>query len=185
MKKDHVGLQRRPFLTPVWLAAMAAVVVLGFATWLWSTANSTTVILVRHAEQETGSITDPPLSAAGEERAQRLARMFGDPAAPGRVDAIYVTPTVRSRMTAAPLAARLSLTPTMATDAEPRALVRRLLHEHAGGRVLVIGHADTLPEIVRLLSGESVPPMGPQDYGTVYVVMVPRMGRANVLRLTY
>ncbi len=164
---------------------MAAAVVMGFATWLWSTADSTTVILIRHAEKELGSIADPPLSAAGEERAQLLARMFGTTSAPGRVEVIYVTPTLRSRMTAAPLAARLGLTPLVASDAEPRAFVRRLLHDHGGARVLVIGHADTLPDIVRLLSGQAVPPLGDQEYGTVYIVSVPRIGRANLLRLAY
>jgi len=186
MKKDHVSLQRRPFLTPIWLAAIAGVVVASFATWLWSTADSTTVIIVRHAEKELASIADPPLSAAGEARAEQLARMFGDARSPVHIDAIYVTSTLRSRLTAAPLAARLGLTPQVAPDDDPRELIRRILREHGGGRVLVVGHADTIPALVKALSGrDDIPRIGDQEYGTLYVVTVPRIGHANLLRLSF
>lgn len=186
MKKDHVSLQRRPFLTPIWLAAVAAAVVVSFASWLWSTAGSTTVIVIRHAEKELSGGADPPLSAAGEARAALLAKMFGDARAPGHIDAIYVTATLRSRMTAAPLAARLGVAPAVTSDTDPRQLLRRLLREHGGGRVLVVGHGDTLPAFVSLLcGGESIPALGDQEYGTLYIVTVPRIGRADLLRLTY
>lgn len=187
MKKDHVGLRRRPFLTPIWLAAVAAAVVFSFATWLWSTADATTVIVVRHAEKESGNVPDPPLSAAGAARAALLARMLGNVEGPGHVDAIYVTATLRSRMTAAPLAARLGVAPVVVSDTDPRALLRRLLREHGGGRVLVVGHADTLPAFVGLLCAgrEHIPAIDATEYGTMYVVTMPRIGRANLLRIEY
>src|ERR1700741_4981760 len=82
MKKDHVSFQRRPFMTPIWLTALAAVMVLGcavLAAWGWAAAGRTTVIVVRHGEKDLSvSVTDPPLSPAGEARAALLARMFGD-----------------------------------------------------------------------------------------------------------
>src|SRR5882724_2005085 len=111
MKSERASLQHRPFLTPLWLsaiAAFAAAVVFGLAllaAWIWFTANSTTVVVIRHAEKETVSAADPALSAAGEARAALLARMFGEPKGVGRLDAIYVSATLRSRSTAAPLAA--------------------------------------------------------------------------------
>src|SRR5438045_95914 len=118
LKRDHVGFQRRPFLTPIWLTAIAAVLVLGFAVfaaWVWGTAGSTTVIVIRHAEKDLSvSATDPPLSPAGEARAALLARMFGDAEAIGHLDAIYVSPALRNRLTAAPLAARLRIAATVA-----------------------------------------------------------------------
>ena len=88
---------------PIWLSVLGALVVmsfLGFEIWVWATADSTTIIVVRHAEKEAGG-GDPPLSPAGLARAELLGRMFGDVRAPGRIDAIYVSPTVRSQMTAA------------------------------------------------------------------------------------
>ena len=187
LKKTNPSLKRRPFLTPVWLAALAAVVVFSFATWLWGTADSTTIVVIRHAEKQAG-VSDPPLSPEGTARAALLARMFGEAAGtPGRIGAIYVSPTQRSRLTAAPLAAQLGLTPIEVPADDPVALARRALHEHEGARVLIVGHADTVPRVVAALSGgaKDIPPMGDLEYDTMYIVTVPRIGRSNLLRLRY
>ena len=77
------------------------------------------------------------------------------------------------------------MTPTVAAD-DPRALARRVLQEHPGGRILVVGHVDTMPAVVAALSGaKDIPPIGAEEYGTMYIVTVPRIGQANVLRLNY
>jgi broad specificity phosphatase PhoE len=190
MTKDHVTFQRRPFLTPIWLTALAAAVALGlfiFAVWVWGTAGSTTVIVIRHAEKDVNvSPADPPLNAAGEARAALLAQMFGDAQVLGHLDAIYVSPALRNRLTAAPLAARLGISETVAPADDPQGLARRALREHGGGRVLIVGHSDTVPSIVAALSaGPRIPEIGVQEYGTMYIVTVPRIGHANVLRLNY
>jgi len=190
MKQVHVSFQRRPFLIPIWLTAIFAAVALAFvilAAWVWITAGSTTVIVIRHAEKDMGvSATDPPLSQAGQVRAELLARMFGDAQVLGHVDAIYVSPALRNRQTAAPLAARLGLDETVVPAEDPRALARRALNEHRGGRILIVGHTDTVPKIVAALSGNpDIPPIGDQEYGTMYIVTVPRIGHANLLRLNY
>ncbi len=53
-------------------------------------AGSTTIILLRHAEKDTGD--NPPLSTAGEKRAERLPALF-----PGIMpDAFYSTPFTRT-----------------------------------------------------------------------------------------
>lgn len=190
MKKDPVSFQRRPFLTPIWLTALAAVMVVGFAVfaaWVWGTAGSTTVIVMRHAETESsiGSV-DPPLSPAGEARAALLARMFGDANGTGRLDAIYVSPALRNRLTAAPLAERLGISATVAPADDPQSLARRALREHPGGRVLIVGHRDTVPRIVAALSGDAkIPEFGDREYGTMYVIAVPRIGNPNLLRVNY
>jgi len=190
MKRNPVSFQRRPFLTPIWLTALAAVMVLGFAVfaaWVWGTAGSTTVIVIRHGEKDLSvSVTDPPLSPAGEARAVLLARMFGDANGIGRVDAIYVSPALRNRLTAAPLAERLGISATVAPADDPQGLARRALREHSGGRVLIVGHSDTMPRIVAALSGNpKIPEIGDQEYGTMYIIAVPRIGNPNLLRLNY
>jgi broad specificity phosphatase PhoE len=182
MKKDHVSFQRRPFLTPIWLTASAALVALGFAVffaWVWGTTGATTIIVIRHAEKDLEqNLADPPLSAAGVARAALLAQMFGDAKAIGHLDAIFVTPALRNRLTAAPLA--------VVPSEDPKGAAYRALHEHRGGRVLIVGHSDTVPKIVTALSGNpQVPEMGDQEYGTMYIVTIPRVGRAIVLRLHY
>ena len=46
--------------------------------------------------------------------------------------------------TAAPLAKKLKLDVTVGPADEPKTLVRQILREHQGGRVLVVGHSNTL-----------------------------------------
>jgi broad specificity phosphatase PhoE len=190
MRRDTVSFQRRPFLTPIWLTVIAGFCAFGLmllAVWIWGTAGSTTVIVIRHAEKDlTPGVADPALTPEGTARAALLARMFGDGNDPGHLDAIYVSPTLRNRLTAAPLAARLGITEIVAPADDPRGLARRALREHRGGRVLIVGHSDTVPAIVAELSGNPhVPDIGAQEYGTMYIVTVPRIGHANLLRLSY
>jgi broad specificity phosphatase PhoE len=189
MSSNLTYLRRRPFLTPIWLTGISALVVmcfLGFEAWVWLTADSTTILVVRHAEQAGDAGGDPPLSPAGVARALLLARMFGDWQAPGHIDAIYVTPTVRDRMTAAPLGVRLKLAPVEVPAGDPRGLARRVLREHSGGRVLVVGPSDAVTALVTVLTGaKNLPPLAAAEYGTMYIVTVPRIGRADFLRLQY
>jgi 2,3-bisphosphoglycerate-dependent phosphoglycerate mutase len=189
MKSDPVNVQHRPFMTPIWLFGFVGFLVLGvaiLAVWMWGTANATTVIVIRHAEKEAGDLVDPRLSDAGEARAALLERMFGDSKGPGRLDAIYTSPALRNRLTVAPLAAQLGIVPIVAPADDVKGLALRVLREHSGGRVMIVGHANTVPKIVAELSGRSnIPGLDEREYGTMYVVMVPRVGRANVLRMNY
>lgn len=182
--------RRRTFLAPlwlVWLLVMGVFVMLGAAFLHWHSATSTTIVLVRHAEKELGAISDAPLSPEGEQRADRLANMFGDTEKFGRLQKIYVTNTRRTQQTALRLAQRLGVNSEVVdvkTDAAE--LAHRLLEENRGGRALVVGHSNTVPDIVKALSdADSVPPIGEEEYDTLYVVTVPSMGKASVLRLKY
>jgi broad specificity phosphatase PhoE len=179
--------RRRPFLAPLWLLGFAGIAVLVAAFAYWNAATSTTIVLVRHAEKQIGAISDAPLSPPGEVRAARLAQMFGDTTAFGRIQKIYVTDTRRTQQTAAGVAQRLGLTPVIVEGkGDPREFARRVLKENRGGHVLVVGHSNTVPEIVAALSGkEDVPPIGDEEFDTLYVVTVPTIGRASVLRIKY
>jgi 2,3-bisphosphoglycerate-dependent phosphoglycerate mutase len=182
--------QRRPFLAPIGLAALmatAGVLILIAAAWFLVTSTSTTVIVVRHAPQMLGVAgDDPPLSTEGEARAAALARTLGDTHLTSRIAAIYVSDKLRSRSTAAPLAQSLGITPEVVSEDDPRALARRVLHGHSGQTILIVGHAPTLPAIVSALSGvEGIPAVEPSDYGRLYIITVPGIGRSSVLRLMY
>ena len=186
LKKTFGGLKRRPFLTPIWLTVIAGALVVSLAAWFWISLDATTVIVIRHAEKLLDGSADPPLAAAGEARAALLANLFGDPKSPGHLDSIYVSPTLRSRLTAMPLATRLGLTPRVAAQDDPHALVGRVLRDNPGGRALIVGHSDTVPAIVAALSGrKDIPAIGADEFGTMYIVTVPRLGPAILLRLSY
>jgi hypothetical protein len=175
MNSSRVNLQHRPFLTPIWVtvgAAAAAFLFALFLIWVWATAASTTVIVI------------PATAAASAERAAQLARLFGADEGPGRLDAIYTaTPP---GLSAAALAQRLHIKLSDAPETDARSLARRALHEHRGGRVLLIARSDLFTGVVEALSGlQDIPKPGPADDGVVYIVTVPRVGHANLLRLNY
>ena len=72
--------------------------------------------ILRHAEKETGGFYNPqlrhqdePLSAGGEQSAQKLVTYFADKS----ITAIYVSAYQRTWQTSAPLAERLQLTPVV------------------------------------------------------------------------
>ena len=179
--------RRRPFLAPLWLLALAGIVFIAAAFAYWNSATTTAVVVIRHAEKQLGAIPDAPLSPAGEVRAVRLAQMFGDVSDFGRVRRIYVTDTRRTQQTAAGVAQRLGLMPDIvAGKTNSKALARRVLKENRGGLALVVGHSNTVPEIVAALSSrDDVPPIAEDDFDTLYVVTVPTIGRASVLRMKY
>jgi broad specificity phosphatase PhoE len=179
--------QRRPFLAPLWLLGLGGVLMLLGAILYWNSANTTTIVVVRHAEKQINAISDAPLSPPGETRAARLAQMLGDAEPFGRVRRIYVTDTRRTQQTAAGVAQRLGLTPVVVTaKTDSAGLARRVLRENRGEVALVIGHSNTVPDIVRALSGaEKVPAIGDEEFDTIYVVSVPTIGQASVLRIKY
>jgi broad specificity phosphatase PhoE len=153
----------------------------------WNSATTTTIVLVRHAEKQVGAITDAPLSPEGEVRASRLAQMLGDSEEFGRIGRIYVTDTRRTQQTAAGLAQRLGLKPVI-VDAKTNSaeLAQRAVRENRGHRALIVGHSNTVPEIVAALAHlQNVPAMGDEEFDTMYVVTVPTIGKAQVLRIKY
>lgn len=185
-RKRLSGLRRRPLLTPVWLTLLLGAAMLAAAAWVWSAQRTTTVILLRHAEKELGSIEDPPLSQAGEQRAVELARQFGDRSSIGGIDAIFVSDTRRAQRTAAPLAQKLGLTAFIYPSKDVGRLIDRIEADFRGRRVLVVGHSNTVPDLVhRLAPGVEVPAMPDSEYDTIYIVSIPTFGRTTVLRLKY
>jgi len=185
MEAPAITHRRRPFLAPIWLPALAVVIAVVLAAWAYRGVMTTTVVLVRHAEKALGTIDDPPLSPEGEQRSERLAQLFGEREGAGRLDAIYVTDTRRTQQTSAPLAARLHLVPMVVPAQDIARTAARLLSEHRGGTVLLIGHSNTLPQLVRELSGKQIEPIPENDYSEIYVLSVPRFGGASLLHMKY
>jgi broad specificity phosphatase PhoE len=185
MEAPAITHQRRPFLLPVWLSIAAGAVLLLIALVAYKSQTTTVVVLARHAEQELGSIQDPPLSAEGEQRAQRLAQMFGRNAGVGHLDAVYVSDARRTQQTAAPLAERLGKQPVVVPAADVKGMAARVMHDHEGGTVLIIGHSNTVPALIRELSGIEVGALAEDEYDTLYVVSIPTLGHPSVLRMEY
>lgn len=183
MRKEYASMRRRPFLAPVWLAALAGIVLVVLAGWLLSAASTTTVFVMRHAEKAALPGDDPPLSPAGEARALALADQFGRAPKGLGFDCIIVSEFRRTQDTVQPLANRLGIPVIVVPARESATAAGRALAEYRGGRVLIVGHSNTVPELVEELSGREVPGLSEAEYGVVYVVSVPRFSRAAVMRL--
>jgi broad specificity phosphatase PhoE len=185
MQAPAVTRHRRPFLAPFWVMWLLLLAVLAVAFVGYESATTTTVVLVRHAEKELVTIDNPPLTIAGERRAERLAQMFGNVRGVGRIEGLYVTDTRRTQQTAMPLATRLGLSAVIMPAGDVKGMVSRVLRERRGGTALIVAHSNTLPEIVQRLSGRTIPAIGDDEYDNLYIVTVPTFGKSSVLRLKY
>ena len=135
-------------------------------------AQPPTILLARHAERADSSsgsspamTKDPDLSAAGVARAESLGKMLKD----AGIKAIFVTEYKRTQQTAAPLAKAAGIAITIVPAKETDALIAKL--RSATGNALVIGHSNTLPEIIKALGVVESVTIADSDYDNLFVVM--------------
>ena len=138
------------------------------------------VFLVRHAEKVDES-KDPLLSAAGTARAEALARHLRT----AGVTAIYDTQYKRTALTAAPLAAAAGLKPIVVPADERQPLVDRIRRDDAAGVVLVVGHSDTVPALLRLMGQADPVTIAHPEHDNLFVLVPRKDGPPTVLRLRY
>lgn len=133
------------------------------------------IILVRHAERAQAAATeDVPLTDAGRARAQRLAGLL----AKAEIKTVFVTRFRRTQETAKPLADLLRLTPIEESDTEQ--LIAKL-RTHGDETVLVVGHSDTVPDVIKAFGGPAVT-IADDDFDDLFV-LAPATGA--VTRLKY
>ena len=119
------------------------------------------VYLVRHGEK-TPDEKDPALTAQGRQRAQNIATMLGKTG----IAHVFSTPTNRTRQTAQPLAQANGLPVQEYDPRAPKALVEKV--KGLNGPVLVVGHSNTLSELVRLFGGQPGLDIADNEYDRVY-----------------
>lgn len=172
------------------LTVAIALLFAGFAHASEPAAGSTactTIIVVRHAEQTDPQAVDPPLSQAGTARAKALAAALEN----SGVQAVYVTQYKRTKDTAAPAVALLHLPVTeVSVDSAKLAehapqLARRILTEHPGGVVLVVGHSNTVPAIVDALAHMKIRAIERTEFDRFIVVTAGDKACAHVLEAQY
>lgn len=138
------------------------------------------IVLVRHAEKADQS-ADTALSPAGEARALRLAEVLAGLG----VQAIYTSEFKRTAQTAQPTAQRLGLTPAVVPAQDTAGLLQRLHREHPKDNTLIVGHADTLPQLIRQLGVAEPVDIPGNEFGNLYIVVIHPMGPPTLLRLHY
>ena len=147
-------------------------------------AQSTVVLLVRHAERAPGS-GDVAISDQGRARALALAEI-GKVAG---VSAIITTQFQRTAQTAAPLAEALRVTPVVvaaqADVARHAAEIAEVVKRHAGKTVLVVGHSNTVAAIVAALGGATLRDFCEPEYDNLITVVIDAGGAVRTVRAKF
>jgi broad specificity phosphatase PhoE len=124
------------------------------------------VVIVRHAEKAANGGNDPDLSSAGRARAEALARIFKD----SGITTIFTTEFKRTQETAAPMATSTHVTPTVVAAKDTAALVARL--HQLSGNALVVGHGDTIANILKALGINRPINIPEADYSELFIVIL-------------
>jgi phosphohistidine phosphatase SixA len=140
---------------------LALLAVLSTATLTEAAPAADTVYVIRHLQKAEGA--DPPLSAEGAANAQLLAARLRT----SGIKAIFATRTQRAMQTGEPLAKQLGIAVTGYDPRDPDALIKAVAA--INGAALIVGHSNTVPDIVARLGGAAIAPLGDQDYGTIFV----------------
>ncbi len=135
------------------------------------------VFLVRHAEKADAS-RDPALSPRGEARARALAALLRD----AGVTAVWATELRRTQLTAQPLAKARHLPVRVHPAGDSAGLVEEIRKQQPRGRVLVVGHSNTLPEIAAALGVREKIRLADDEYDALFVV-IPAPEGPRLLRL--
>lgn len=187
MKERCGGILRLASTALILTAFLAVPAALGLGAA--PAADETTVYLVRHAEKAAVPAGDPPLNEAGRARAVELARLLG----PLGIKAVFTSQFLRTKETARPLAEAAGLEPVIVPMAADRSapggiaegsikeLVDRIL-EHKGKAVLVVGHSNTLPLIIKALGAAPVPDIPDAEYDNLFVVTILEKGASALAR---
>jgi len=139
-----------------------------------ATPGCVQVVLVRHAEKAAEPGPDPALSQAGLERAERLAALF----APSGATRFFASQFQRTQATLAGWAAAADAEVEVHDARDPAGLVERLRALEPGTVAAVAGHSNTVPDLLRRLSGtvadlDARGFLHDDAYGRVFVLTVP------------
>ena len=123
--------------------------------------------VMRHLNTVPGT-SDPDLTPEGQSNARLLADWFtGEPPA-----VIFVSDTKRARQTAAPLAEKLGLVPIVYDPRNTAGLIAEIVK--SPNPALIVGHSNTVPEIVAALGGARPAEIAHDQFGDIWHVSGPR-----------
>ncbi len=144
--------------------------------------STTTVIVLRHAEKADNG-KDTNLSTDGLLRADELRKTLS----PVNVNAVYSTPYNRTKQTVTPLATEKKITITEYQANKPsEELVSELLAAHHGKTVVIVGHSNTVPEILKALTQNAfTAAIGEHQFDNLFVVTLNDGQKPEVVTMKY
>jgi broad specificity phosphatase PhoE len=141
-------------------------------------SGSSMIILVRHAEAVPNAGNDPVLSEAGIARAKALAAALKD----AGVKAVITTQYQRTILTGRPLAEATGaelINLSAQTELDTAALGAK----YSGGVIVIVGHSNTVPAIVKGLTGVDVE-IAHDSFDQMFIV-TRNAGSARLVRARY
>jgi broad specificity phosphatase PhoE len=138
-------------------------------------AEPSAIYLVRHGEKLAGQ--DPELSPRGQERARHVAAILHR----AGITAIFSSKTARTQQTAAPLAQQTGLNVQLYDALAPLALVEKV--RGLSGAVVVVGHSNTLPELVTLFGGAPGTEIADDEFDRLYQLLPGADGKVRTILL--
>lgn len=146
-------------------------------------AQPSLIVLVRHAEKAAVPGNDPPLSELGQARAVDLATALRS--APPT--AIVVSALQRTGLTAAVVAKETGISPqaipiASGTAQHVEAVAKAV--RAATGIVLVVGHSNTVPAIIKALGGPSLPEICDATYSHFFTLTPHKSGEGASLLIS-
>jgi len=135
------------------------------------------IVIVRHAEKATNGGGDPDLSSVGRARADALARILKD----SGITAVFTSEFKRTQETAVPTATSIGVTATVVPAKDTAALVAKL--HQLNGNALVVGHGDTIPNMIKALGINCPINIPDEDYSELLIVTLG--DKPHLFRLHY
>lgn len=147
-----------------------------------SGSDVTTIILVRHAEKVDDS-SDPDLSEAGYNRAEKLAEMFDRV----QFNAIYSTNFNRTRETVKPIAESNGLSIQSYEPQNPPSQVEKWMEAHKDETILVSGHSNSTPAFANAILQQDhfEGNFEESDYGNILIITITGEEERKLLHLRY
>jgi len=128
-------------------------------------AQAATFYVLRHAEKASDGSKDPALTEQGYQRAANLAGMLAN----AGIKKVYASDYQRTQLTAGPLAAQLGIEVTSYDPRDLPGLKEQLLKEDVNA--MIVGHSNTTPMLVHLLSGQSVTNLDEANFDFLFQVV--------------
>jgi phosphohistidine phosphatase SixA len=145
-------------------------------------SSKTKIYLVRHAEKQPGN--DPALTEDGNKRAGALVKVLKNK----KLQHIYVTQFKRTQMTGDSLRIQLGIdTVQYKADTTGEDVYRKILaNNEAGKTILIIGHSNTVPKIIKKLGVRDLTPVTIPDaeFDNLYLITY-KKGKAVLKRMKY
>jgi broad specificity phosphatase PhoE len=161
-------------------AALALLAVLASVAPVRPATAQEAIYIVRHAERADQS-ADSPLSTDGVGRSYKLRDTLKD----AGINKIFTSELRRTIETAEPLAKADHVTPRIVAAADLDKLVASITATGAHDRVLVVGHSNTIPALLKALHVEAAITIGDDQYDNLFIVVPQKEGRPVLLRLKY